>query len=727
MPVINCPDPTKPIVTTIASPLFGFPRGTEDRDDVEIQGILIHCVDTLTEYQACQANAYGEAGRPTGILKQSLHFGIPINGRIQQYIAEENIAWGLAPILAQGASEPTYSDCDNSLTWDLTEENEDVAPDKYLIHIAIEASKERVISSGTLECTCDINFAENNPKTQSRQLVELVAFLASEYEITIDSNHINFLHNVDPCKRNECGCNPCIDQLICAIDDYCQVVENAKDTTFQENEETEITALYGEDQYGNKKKITAEEVFAFFISGAIRIPNRTNWENELRNAPTDKEIIFSSGTYLRTQLNPIELKAGQVITGRGQRVTRIVDPTGRSFLRFTGTVNLPVYTNYRLQGLDIEQTVSPIAGNAGFEDTAGAQLWMVDMGIRGYDSGIILNQTETVNIRDSYFGNCKTHTLWIVNGAQRVIGANGGYSNDIHFIGCTFSGGNFLTDYLIRDDGGDGRAYRDCLFNGGATQLFMAGVKGYIVDGCYMEGAGTRVMRLDYQTANGDEGPGRILGGKIEGNLISAGALVTPVVQLISGDGLSFCGNAIFGTSSGYVFNDNPDFSGIIALGNVSTMRTWQTAPNTRSLSRNQGMGTLESFMIGMGYPITPENATDEAIQIWWNSAKRQSVQNSGNVISGSSQSLSAAGAVSLALPETEITTIAATAYILAAGVNGQSKWIGMVANGGNATITVTNGSGFTAIVLDDVGQCIELKYKADKWWIGANNGATII
>ena len=96
------------------------------------------------------------------------------------------------------------------------------------------------------------------------------------------------------------------------------------------------------------------------------------------------------------------------------------------------------------------------------------------------------------------------------------------------------------------------------------------------------------------------------------------------------------------------------------------------------------------------------------------------------DIITGSRQSLSGAGAVNLTDLITEITTTGADALTLANGSNGQVKIITMVADGGDGTLTPTTRAGGTTITFNDVGDGVVLVYGAAGWVVVGNNGATI-
>lgn len=92
----------------------------------------------------------------------------------------------------------------------------------------------------------------------------------------------------------------------------------------------------------------------------------------------------------------------------------------------------------------------------------------------------------------------------------------------------------------------------------------------------------------------------------------------------------------------------------------------------------------------------------------------------------GAIQSLSGAGAVSIATSHTELTTTGANALTLAAGTAGQIKTITMIVDGGDGTLTPSALGVGTTITFNDVGDSVVLQYGTAKWWVLANNGCTI-
>ena len=101
-------------------------------------------------------------------------------------------------------------------------------------------------------------------------------------------------------------------------------------------------------------------------------------------------------------------------------------------------------------------------------------------------------------------------------------------------------------------------------------------------------------------------------------------------------------------------------------------------------------------------------------------------------MIMNNSESVIVAGAISVILPFTSLTSgVGVTQFTLAAGVQGQRKVILLETDGGgNAQINVT-GWGYgaaaaTNIVMDDAGDMVELVYRTNKWFVLANHGCAI-
>lgn len=94
--------------------------------------------------------------------------------------------------------------------------------------------------------------------------------------------------------------------------------------------------------------------------------------------------------------------------------------------------------------------------------------------------------------------------------------------------------------------------------------------------------------------------------------------------------------------------------------------------------------------------------------------------------IIGAIQSLSGAGAVNLTDPVTTITSTGANALTLANGTAGQVKYIVMIVDGGDATLTPTTMIGGTTITFDAVGDACTLLYTSAGWAVIGISGAAV-
>jgi hypothetical protein len=272
------------MVTIIPSPRYGIPAGTAGRRGFPILGIVIHCLDVTLDEYAKTCGSPGKLSRGLG-NKASLHYGISLTGGVQQYVHDSDMAWGLDFTVPLGSTTPYYNcpspcgpsqgPCDEPITtsnytllWDLLTQaaNENIVipagtgPDFYLLHIGVEspAIRTQSLTGGSQDAGCngctDELVAKQFSQIQYRMLIQLVAFLADRYSIPLNDGRINFFHNIDPCDREECGCPPCGDQFVCAVQNYCQPagVTQGADANIPVTSPDVMSHLYGQDIYGGR-------------------------------------------------------------------------------------------------------------------------------------------------------------------------------------------------------------------------------------------------------------------------------------------------------------------------------------------------------------------------------------------------------------------------------------------------------------------------------------------
>ena len=95
-------------------------------------------------------------------------------------------------------------------------------------------------------------------------------------------------------------------------------------------------------------------------------------------------------------------------------------------------------------------------------------------------------------------------------------------------------------------------------------------------------------------------------------------------------------------------------------------------------------------------------------------------------VLYSGTQSLSGAGAVDLTNSITEVTTTSTDALTLGDGVEGQLKFITMIADGGEGTLTPTNLAGYSTIKFNDIGDSCTLLFTNGTWCVVGQLGCTI-
>jgi hypothetical protein len=101
----------------------------------------------------------------------------------------------------------------------------------------------------------------------------------------------------------------------------------------------------------------------------------------------------------------------------------------------------------------------------------------------------------------------------------------------------------------------------------------------------------------------------------------------------------------------------------------------------------------------------------------------------SADVYNASSEDVADAGAIKLSVAHSYFSTDAGETATLAAGIEGQVKYLSMAADTGDMVVTVTNAgwktSGTGTITFDDIGDGCTLRYTNSKWYAVSNNGTT--
>jgi hypothetical protein len=156
---------------------------------------------------------------------------------------------------------------------------------------------------------------------------------------------------------------------------------------------------------------------------------------------------------------------------------------------------------------------------------------------------------------------------------------------------------------------------------------------------------------------------------------------------------------------------------------NICTIQTQEAGTGTQRAMRLGASGAANWEISTSGHLLA---VNDNTYDIGATGATRPKNLYLGGTLIGGVQSLSGAGAFNLTTLTTAWTTTAADAGTLADGVVGQLKYVIMVADGGDGTLTPTNLFNGTSITFDAVNDAVLLQFIGTEWHVICNFGATI-
>lgn len=243
MDIIQCLPPTRPITLCSLNPNYGVPKGVTGRNGHTIQGIVIQCSTKPVECVSAR-------------LKRNLprlfsaHYDISLDGFLTEHVKPENIAWAFPEQLT--AAQPDLS----LFNWYLVQQNPGVALDYYTIEIVFDIQQKSPIDTlGCQDCTL------TEKSSGYATLIRLIAYLAEEYNIPLDVNHIQLLQNIEQDSPEQC---PCLDivKILCAAEDYCEKPDHVSDPRYEAGNSANTRYFYVEDTSKQLRKITITELKA---------------------------------------------------------------------------------------------------------------------------------------------------------------------------------------------------------------------------------------------------------------------------------------------------------------------------------------------------------------------------------------------------------------------------------------------------------------------------------
>lgn len=313
--------------------------------------------------------------------------------------------------------------------------------------------------------------------------------------------------------------------------------------------------------------------------------NSTAIQNAINFAATGgKRLYFPAGIYSFATT----LVFKNTVTYEG--AARQTAPTLGTVLKYTGAsdaiqVNNPINSStpafYTIQDLAISCTTRT-AGKAAFADVGSTFASFVRVVFGGNDYGLILDQSEVIDITACDFetGSTGTAGLWLVNGAAHTPGASGYFTNRIHVSNCQFNGnaGNG-----VMDDGGTEHYFDNNNINGLAIGMRMASVFALTIVGNEFEVA--TVTEIAFKTTMGNGGGAQPCSTVvIVGNAFNL-ALSVPFITFDNNScqNLTFSSNNLQGGSATFVNN----VAGLAPNGGYFGLHNIQTGAGSANVGNN--------------------------------------------------------------------------------------------------------------------------------------------
>ncbi|HEX8625251.1 MAG TPA: glycosyl hydrolase family 28-related protein [Allosphingosinicella sp.] len=216
-------------------------------------------------------------------------------------------------------------------------------------------------------------------------------------------------------------------------------------------------------------------------------------------------VCLPAGTYPVN--GTIQLKKNVTLEGAGKRGSILRHTGSGNCLESLWPINSATPVDIRVRSLGI---INYFAGNsgAGIYEQGGMYVAFEDLLIENFKYGIVLNQSELVDIDLCTIQIQTFAAIWLVNGGDITPEAGYGYTNRISVTRCEI---NIVNDfhptnpqgYGILDDGGVCHAFRDNNFNGSITHIRAAGVTNLLISGGEFEGAEKGNLLLDHTRLSG--------------------------------------------------------------------------------------------------------------------------------------------------------------------------------------------------------------------------------
>lgn len=238
----------KPQTAQCPTSLFGVPYGAAGRTvagtTFPIAGIILHCYDGTVAELCNELKCRTRSSVISGSYENSFHYSIGAesgSGAFLQHVEDGNISWAFGAY--KNNTYATVPPPNIAINWPVLQGlyGINTTPDVYVLNIALAIG--HIVDATQSGCyTCPTS--SGLQQSQHDILVQMLAYLAQEYSIPIDQDHINF-HDLIHCgEGRECPCTD-IATLLVEVASFCPPCEEEAVVAPEAKPDDEIEFIYG--------------------------------------------------------------------------------------------------------------------------------------------------------------------------------------------------------------------------------------------------------------------------------------------------------------------------------------------------------------------------------------------------------------------------------------------------------------------------------------------------
>ena len=366
-------------------------------------------------------------------------------------------------------------------------------------------------------------------------------------------------------------------------------------------------------------------------------------------------LHFPAGTYNHgTQL---VFKNNITYIGDGYQSTKLVYSGTSDQVVIQNPINSSTVANIHIEGLYF-QALSITATRANIFDTGSSLLTIERCFLYSSAIGLILDQSELVTIRECYMSGGDAGA-WLINGADRNVGASADYTNRIKFDSCQFNGSGAYIGVV--DDGGVAHDFVSCNFNAGTNYIRACAVSGFNVLGGELElatGSGIHFRSTKWQSG---AAAAANQNAAIRGCYFYTAGTTTQVEVGVAAFGALTVEDCTFSTG-GAVFGGTSNCSAVFAKGNR------QLGAGTAYTGINNYFSTQTATVLLTGATTNPVIGNGSLAANWSRSGRRVTLTVTLTI--GSTTTLGSGNWLfSLPVPATSINDVGAAFYACAAAL----------------------------------------------------------